>query len=216
MDTVWRNRELLWIGLQYTIKLFGVILVLGTAIGIVGGLSLLYGNRPLRWLFRFYVDIIRGMPLIVTIFIIYYGPVSYGINLEPFQSISVALSIFTGAHMSEIVRGAIQSVPLAQTEAAKALGLTFWQRFRSILLPQAMPMIMPPWTNLAVEALKGTSLAVLVSSNDLLFSVQKIAIRTGEYVNLYIAGLILYLIGAFLISRIGALVGSRFTYGVRA
>lgn len=215
MDTVWRNRDLLWIGLQYTIKLFGVIVVLGSVIGVAGGLSLLYGNRPLRWFFRFYVDVIRGMPLIVTIFIIYYGPVAYGINLEPFQSISLALSIFTGAHMSEIVRGGIQSVPFGQTDAAKAIGLTFWQRFRTILLPQAMPVMMPPWTNLTVEALKGTSLAVLVSSNDLLFSIQKVAIRTGEYVNLYVAGIVLYLIGAFLISRFGALVGRRFRYGVR-
>jgi ABC-type amino acid transport system permease subunit len=78
-----------------------------------------------------------------------------------------------------------------------------------------MPVMMPPWTNLTVEALKGTSLAVLVSSNDLLFSIQKVAIRTGEYVNLYVAGLVLYLIGAFLISRLGALVGRRFRYGVR-
>src|SRR5690606_11622904 len=99
---------------------------------------------------RAYVDIIRGMPLIVTIFILFYGPVAYGINLSSFQSIALALAIFAGAHMSEIVRGAIATIPRGQIDAAKSLGLTFWPRLFSIVLPQALPLMIPPWTNLAV------------------------------------------------------------------
>ena len=104
MDVVWDNRELLWIGLKYTFKLFAVVVVLGTLAGTLFGVGLLYGNIAIRLVLRAYVDIIRGVPLIVTIFLLFYGPVAYGVNLSSFQSIVLALSIFSAAHMAEIVR----------------------------------------------------------------------------------------------------------------
>jgi len=214
MDVVWDNRLLLWRGLQYTFKLFAVVVTLGTAIGILGGAGLLFGNRAVRGVLRAYVDIIRGVPLLVTIFLVFYGPVAYGINLSPFQSISFALSIFAGAHMSEIVRGSISSVPRGQTDAAKSLGLTFWPRLFSIILPQALPVILPPWTNLAADMFKGTSLAVLVSQSDFLFATQKRATAKGNYVAFYIAAIIVYFVCCFAISRAGVWLGRRFRFGV--
>ena len=214
MSIVWDNKHLLWEGLKFTLQLFIVVVALGTAIGIFGGVGLLFGNRPIRAVLRAYVDIIRGMPLLVTIFLLFYGPVAYGINLSPFQSIALALGIFAGAHMSEIVRGAIGSIPKGQIDAAKAIGLTFWPRFFFILLPQALPVILPPWTNLAAEMMKGTSLAVLVSQNDFLFASQKVAIRTTQYLPFYIAAAIVYFTLCFLISRAGVWLGRRFRFGV--
>src|SRR6266498_3952589 len=105
MDVVWANRHLLWLGLRYTFKLFALVFVISAAIGVLGGAALIYGNWPIKAVVRAYVDILRGIPLIVTIFPVVYGPVAYGINLSSVQSISFALSIFAGAHMSEIVRG---------------------------------------------------------------------------------------------------------------
>jgi polar amino acid transport system permease protein len=214
MSVVWRNRHLLWDGLRYTFRLFAVIVVLGTAIGVFGGVGLLYGNRVVRAVIRAYVDIIRGTPLIVTIFLIFYGPVAYGINLSSFNSIALALSIFAGAHMSEIVRGAISAIGKGQTDAAKALGLTFWPRFFSILLPQALPVMIPPWTNLAVDLLKGTSLAVLVSQPDFLFAIQKRAAANGHYLSFYTTAVAVYFVCCFTISRAGAWVGRRLRVGV--
>ncbi len=214
MDVVWDNRELLWQGLQYTLRLFAVVIVLGTAIGILGGVGLLYGPAAVRPVLRAYVDIIRGVPLIVTIFLLFYGPVAYGINLSSFQSISLALAIFAGAHMSEIVRGAIATIPRGQIDAAKSLGLTFWPRLFYVLLPQAVPLMIPPWTNLAVDMFKGTSLAVLVSQADFLFTVQKRASAKGHYIAFYVTAMAVYFLCCLAISRAGAWLGRRTRVGL--
>ena len=180
MEVVWDNRTLLWQGLKYTFRLFAVVVVLGTLTGTVFGIGLLYGNRAIRGVLRAYVDVVRGMPLIVTIFLVFYGSSAYEINLSPFQSIVLALSIFAAAHMAEIVRGSVSSIPAGQTDAAKSLGLTFWPRMASVILPQAAPIMMWPWTNLAVDMFKSTSLAILVSQADFLFSIQKRAIAERQ------------------------------------
>jgi polar amino acid transport system permease protein len=214
MEVVWDNRDLLWVGLKYTFKLFGFVVVLGTLAGIVFGIGLLYGNLIIRAILRAYVDIIRGVPLIVTIFLVFYGPAAYGFDPSPFQSIVLALSIFSAAHMSEIVRGAVSSIPAGQADAAKSLGLTFWRRMRYVILPQAAPIMMGPWTNLAVDMFKSTSLAILVSQADFLFAIQKRATAKGHYLAFYFAAIIVYFVCCFLISRAGAWAARRMRVGL--
>jgi polar amino acid transport system permease protein len=213
-DVVWDNRQLLWAGLVYTFKLFAVVVVVGTLLGTVFGIGLLYGNVVIRSVLRAYVDILRGMPLIVTIFLIFYGLSSYHLNLSPFQSIALALSIFSAAHMAEIVRGSVSSIPAGQTDAAKSLGLTFWRRMRWVILPQAAPIMMGPWTNLAVDMFKATSLAILVSQADFLFSIQKRAIAEREYISFYLAAIIVYFVCCMAISRAGAWASRRMRVGM--
>ena len=213
VDVVWDNRTLLWEGLKYSFKLFAVSVVLGTVAGTVFGIGLLYGSVVIRAILRAYIDIIRGMPLIVTIFLIFYGFSAYELNFSPFQSIALALSIFAAAHMAEIVRGAVGSVPNGQTDAAKSLGLTFWPRIRHVILPQAAPIMMGPWTNLAVDMFKATSLAILVSQADFLFSIQKRAIAEREYLAFYLAAIVVYFVCCFAISRAGAWATRRMRVG---
>jgi polar amino acid transport system permease protein len=211
---VWESRELLWEGLKYSFKLFFWVIIFGTGLGILVGVGLLYGIKPVKWILRLYVDVIRGLPLIVTIFVLFYGPVAYGLNLSPFQSIVLALSIFAATHMGEIVRGAVQSVPKGQEDAAKSLGLTFWPRTFSIILPQAAPIIMGPWTNLAVDMFKATSLALLVSQADFLFSIQKRAAANGHYMEHYIVAAIVYLVCCLAISQFGRWLTRRLQPGI--
>jgi polar amino acid transport system permease protein len=213
-EIVWDNRQLLWNGLIYTFKLFAVVVVLGTSMGIVFGIGLLYGNLVIRSVLRAYVDILRGMPLIVTIFLIFYGLSAYEVNFSPFQSIALALSIFAAAHMAEIVRGSVSSITAGQTDAAKALGLTFWPRIAWVILPQAAPIMMGPWTNLAVDMFKATSLAILVSQADFLFSIQKRAIAEREYISFYMAAIVIYFVCCFAISRAGAWASRRMRVGM--
>ena len=213
MEIVWDNRELLWKGLEYSFRLFVVVGILSTLIGTVFGIGLLYGNLAIRGLLRVYVDIIRGMPLIVTIFLIFYGLPAYGLNMSQFQAIALSLSIFAAAHMAEIVRGAVSSIAVGQTDAAKSLGLTFWPRMTSVILPQAAPILIGPWTNLAVDMFKATSLAILVSQADFLFSIQKRAIAERSYMAFYLAAIVVYLICCLGISRAGALASRRFRAG---
>lgn len=214
MDVVWNSRYLLWEGLQYTFKLFAFVIVAATLLGILLGVGLLYGSWLIRRAIRLYVDVIRGIPLIVVIFLLFYGPVAYGINLSPFQSIAAALSIFSAAHMAEIVRGAVSSVAKGQTDAAKSLGLTFWPRFLYVVLPQAAPMMMGPWTNLAVDVFKGTSLAVLVSQADFLFAINKRATAKGNFMTFYLSAMAVYFVCCFTISRAGAWATRKLRVGI--
>src|SRR5713226_6255127 len=113
-------------GLLMTIQVSLVVMILGSLIGLFGGLALLYGNRPLRGFVRGYVDVVRGLPLLVLIFLIFYGIPAAGIPVPNFVAGVISLSVFAGAQISELVRGGIGSIPKGQTDASMALGLTFW------------------------------------------------------------------------------------------
>ena len=216
MQTVLDNTHLIARGLTNTLQLSALIIAFGTAIGLFGGLGLLYGPLPVRAFLRGYVDIVRGTPLLVIFFLIFYGLPPLGIAISGFFTAVIAFSLFAGGHISEIIRGAVASIPRGQTDAAKALGLTFWPRTTSVLLPQALPIALPPWVNTAVEMVKGTSLVVLVSVNDLTFETVKIAERTGNPMPLYIAAVLIYVVVNLVISRLGAWLERRVSYGVVA
>ncbi len=216
MQTVVDNFDLLLGGLRVTLQLSVVIVVLGTVIGVLGGLGLLYGRRWLRMLIRLYVDVVRGTPVLVLIFLTYWVLPELvpriEVELSGFQAVTIALSFFAGAHVSEIVRGAVAVVPGAQTDAAKSLGLTFWPRIRFVILPQALPAILPPWINTAIEMVKGTSLAALVSVGDLLQETQQVVERTTDAMPLYITAAAMYVVLNLAISRVGAWFERRLSY----
>ena len=212
MHAVIANFPLLMQGLIVTLQISVLVIVAGTILGTLGGLGLLYGPLALRLLLRLYVDLARGLPLLVQIFIIFYVPPALHIEISGFGAVVVALSLFAGAHISEIVRGAVAAIPQGQSDAAKSLGLTFWPRTWSVILPQAMPAIIPPWTNTAVEMVKGSSLAYLVSVSELLFATYKIVGRTGVAMPLYITAALLYFAVNFALSRAGALLERRMRF----
>jgi polar amino acid transport system permease protein len=214
MQTVIDNFGLLMRGLAVTLQLSALIIVIGTTIGVFGGLGLLYGPAVVRAILRGYVDIVRGTPLLVIIFLIFYGLPALNVDISGFGAAVIAFSLFAGAHVSEIIRGAVAAVPKGQTDAAKALGLTFWPRIGSIILPQALPIILPPWVNTAVEMVKGSSLVVLVSVSDLMFATVKVAERTGDPMPLYITAAGIYIVVNLAISRFGVWLERRISYGV--
>jgi polar amino acid transport system permease protein len=212
MQTVIEELPLLLQGVAITLQISAIVIIAGTIIGIFGGLGLLYGPVWLRALLRGYVDLVRGLPLLVTIFIIFYVPPGFNIEVNGFAAVVVALSVFAGAHISEIVRGSVSSVSKGQSDAARALGLTFWPRIWNVILPQALPAIIPPWTNTAIEMVKGSSLAYLVSVSELLFQTYKIVGRTGAAMELYIAAALLYFGINFALSRMGIWLERRVRY----
>ena len=212
MQTVIDNFDLLLRGLRVTIELSALIILIGAIVGLFGGVGLLYGPLPIRALLRAYVDVVRGTPLLVQIFLLYYGPTAFDVQVDGFRAATAALGFFAGAHTSEIVRGAVHAVPRGQTDAAKSLGLTFWPRLRYVLLPQALPAMLPPGVNTAVEMVKGTSLVVLVSVSDLLFQARKVAERTGDPMPIYVATALIYFVVCFGISRLGLWIERRFRF----
>ena len=212
METVIRSWPLIMRGLLVTLEVSALVLLLGTIVGIGGGLSLLYGRRPLRWLARIYVDTIRGIPLLVLIFAIFYGFPVLGLKVSALVAAVIALSIFCGAHVSEVIRGGIDSIPKGQVDAGKAIGLTFNQRLRYVIFPQAISRIIPPWVNTAVELVKASSLVSLVSVVDLMLAIQQIVGRTRETLLLYAVAALLYFLVNYIISMIGLRLEKRFAY----
>ena len=212
MQVVIDNLPLLLRGLVVTLQISIVVIVAGSIVGTFGGLGLLFGPKWLRAVLRIYVDVVRALPLLVQIFIIFYVPATFGIDVNSFGALVAALSLFAGAHISEIVRGAVSSVPKSQTDAGKSIGLTFWPRTWYVILPQALPAVIPPWTNTAVEMVKGSSLGYLLSESELLFATYKVVGRAQHALEFYIAAAVLYFVVNFLVARFGAWLERRVRY----
>lgn len=205
----WAARNQLLAGLGVTAQLSVLTIVSGSLVGIFGGIGLTYGPLPVRFLLRVYVDAVRGIPVLVLILFSYYGLALLGIQISPFTAGVVALGGFCGAHMSETVRGALESIPAGQTEAAKAIGLRFGQRLRYVLLPQAVRRLLPPWVNTAVEMVKGTTLLSIIGVVELLLATQQTIARNYLILQFYFAAGMLYVLVNFTISQLGALLERR-------
>lgn len=188
--------------LFYTIPLtifsfsLGMILAIATAIARISGISVL------RVLAKVYVSAIRGTPLLVQLFIIFYGLPNLGIKFDPFPSAIIAFSLNVGAYASEIVRAAIQSIPKGQWEAGYSIGMTNWQAMKRIILPQAARVSVPPLSNSFISLVKDTSLASLILVAELFRKAQEIAATSYEFLLLYIEAAFLYWIMCFILTII--------------
>lgn len=213
IDLILASAPLIGRGLFVTLLVSVSVLLLGTVIGLGGGLCLLYGARPLQLAARVYVDTLRGIPQLVLIFAIFYGFPVLGLPLSAMLAGILALSLFCGAHVAEVVRGAVASIPRGQSDAAMGIGLNFRQRLRHVILPQAVVRILPAWVNTAVEIVKSSSLVSLVSVVDLTMAVQQIVGRTREALLFYAVAAALYFLLNFTLSMAGQRLEKRFSHG---
>lgn len=168
MNLIIENAPLFWIGLKATLALAAVTLLASTVLGIVLGTLATLKSKPLRWLVAFYVETFRDIPLIVTIFTIFFGAPYLGVPLQPFPAVALGLSLWGGANGAEIVRGGIVSVAQGQREAAAALGLRTWKIYLLILWPQALRAVLPAYTGLLALIIQSTSLGALVGVTEFL------------------------------------------------
>ena len=195
-DTIELVRESLGPLLEGTLK--GTIPL--TAIGFAGGLVValivalmrLSPVAPIAALGRAYVSIIRGTPLLLQLFIIFYGLPSLGITVDPFPSACIAFTLNVGGYASEIVRAAILSVPKGQSEAAATVGMDYATTMRRIVLPQAARVAVPPMSNTLISLVKDTSLASTILVTELLRKAQEIAAPTYEFFTLYTVAAVYY------------------------
>jgi polar amino acid transport system permease protein len=168
MSLIVDNLPLFLIGLRATLILAAITLVASTVIGVTMGILATLPSRLVRILVAFYVETLRDIPLIVTIFTIFFGAPFLGAPLEPMPAVAIGLSLWGGANGAEIVRGGIRSVPAGQAEAADALGLRRWQIYALILLPQAVRAVLPAYTGLLALIVQSTSLGALVGVTEFL------------------------------------------------
>ena len=155
-------------GLWITIALGAVSIVAGLVTGLLMALARLYGAPAVQVLARIYIDVFRSIPLLVLLVLVYYALPFVGIRLTSFTSAATALTLVSCAYTSEIFRAGIQAIPKGQFEAADAIGLSFFNRMRDVVLPQAFRIVVPPLTSNCINVLKDTALASVVAMPDLL------------------------------------------------
>ncbi|MBQ0066374.1 MAG: amino acid ABC transporter permease [Firmicutes bacterium] len=191
IDSFWK---LVVPGIKVTIPLTIISFSIGMVIALFTALVQTAKIPVLRHLARFYVWIIRGTPMIVQLFVVYFGLPSIGIILSPFPSAVIVFSLSVGAYCSETVRAAIESVPRGQLEAGYCVGMTYSQTMFHIIIPQALKTAFPPLSNSLIGLVKDTSLAYSVAIVEILATAQRIAARTYDYFWLYIEAGFVYLI----------------------
>ena len=204
---LWLARFPLLKGLGMTISISFLAIVIGTLLGIAVGLTLTYGYKP----FRGYTDFIRGTPVLVLVLASYYVLSTIGIDLGPFEAGVLALSVFCSSHVGELTRGALQAIPKGQTEAAKAIGLTFSQTFFYVLGPQALRSALPAWVNTAAEMVKASTLLSILGVAELLLRTQELISRTFLSLEFYFFAGFLYFVINYGIERFGRYVERKVT-----
>ncbi|MEU7582096.1 ectoine/hydroxyectoine ABC transporter permease subunit EhuC [Streptomyces sp. NPDC041068] len=188
----------IWITIQLT--LYSAALATVVAFGI--GIARTHHSRFVRFLAGFYTEVFRGTSSLVLMFWIFFVlPQLVGWALVPMWAAVLALGLSYGAYGAEIVRGALNAVTPAQREAGVALSFTPWQRMRLILLPQAVPEMIPPFSNLLIELLKGTALVSLLGIGDVSFAAYLVRLATTESAQIYSITLVIYFVIAFVLTR---------------
>ncbi|MDQ0204553.1 amino acid ABC transporter permease [Pectinatus haikarae] len=211
LDLVIKSFPLLLAGALITIKITLISVTIGIFIGLFVGIARIVNIRAVKLFAAVYVDFIRGTPLLVQIFIIYFAmPIVLGIKIDPLIAAITACSINSGAYVAEIFRAGIQAVDEGQMEAGRSLGLTWPQTMRYIIIPQAFKSVIPPLGNEFIALLKDSSLVSVIGFEELTRRGQLIIARTYGSLEIWLSVAFLYLIMTVTISRLVAYLERRF------
>jgi polar amino acid transport system permease protein len=212
MSVMLNSLPFLWQGLLVTLQVSAIVVATAFGVGVTFGVGLSFGPRWIAWPIRIYSDLIRGLPLLVLIFTVYYMLPLTGLNVTNFWAAVSALAAFQSAHVAEVTRGAVQSIPLGQHEAGKAIGLTFGQRMIYVVFPQALRRFLPPWINTVVSTVQGSALVSLVGIVDLMLAIQQVIGRTFKPMPMYLLGALIYFIINYALSLTSRTLEARFAY----
>ncbi|MFC2078907.1 amino acid ABC transporter permease [Candidatus Bipolaricaulota bacterium] len=181
-------------------------IVLGFVVGIFLALGRVYGPRPIRWLTGGYISFFRGTPLLVQLLVVYYGLPPYlsqlGLQITPLMAAIIGLGLNSAAYQAEYFRGAVQSIQSGQMMAARAVGLSRVKSIAYVILPQALRLVIPSWSNELIYSIKYSSLAYFVSLTELTFVGKKIALHTARTFETYIIVATIYLVIVLIVSRL--------------
>ncbi|MFM0654128.1 amino acid ABC transporter permease [Paraburkholderia sediminicola] len=191
---------LLYAGLVFTVPLTLASFAIGIVVAFIVALVRLFGPRWAVACVRFYVWLFRGSPLLVQLFVIFYGLPNVGIVLDPLTAAIIGFSLNVGAYNSEVIRGVIESIPKGQWEAAYSMGMTRQQALRRAILPQAARVALPPLSNSFIALVKDTSLAAVLTVPEVFQAAQRIASVTYEPLILYTEAALVYLVFSSVLS----------------
>jgi polar amino acid transport system permease protein len=202
MSLIYQAREMLFAGTLVTIEITMLAAILVVAMSFMAGLARLSRSWIVRTIALIYIELFRGVALLVQLFWLFFVLPLFGIYLEPITTAVIGLGLCNGAYGAEIVRSAVQAVPRGQVDAAVALNYDRFQRMRKIILPQAIPMMIPPFGNLTIELLKATALVSLITIQDLSFQALTLRTTTMKTVEPFALVLIVYFLIAMCISLV--------------
>ena len=198
-DSFWK---ILLPGLTVTIPLTVISFSFAMAVAVTAALIQFAGVNVLRQLCRFYIWVFRGTPLLVQLFVVFYGLPRLGVVIEPFPAAVIVFSLNEGAYCAEIIRAALESVPPGQLEAGYCAGMSYLQTMRRIILPQAMRTAFPSLSNSLIAMVKDTSLAANITVTEMFMVTQRIVARTYEPLALYIEVGLIYLLFSTVLTKL--------------
>jgi len=202
MELTWNIIPKLLEGTAVTIELTVIAIAMGVLMGIPVALGRVYGNKAIYAFCTFFVEIIRGTPLLTQLFILYFGLPSIGIMLSPFLAALIGMGINSAAYQAEYFRGAIQSVKKEQLIAAYSLGMKQNQAIRYIVLPQMFRLVIPSWSNELIYLLKYSSMAYMIQAPEIMSQGRLIASRNFRTFEVFIVVALIYLILVLVLSKI--------------
>lgn len=200
LNYIWEILPALADGVKITMIMTATSMGLAAVLSVFLALGKMYGPRPLQAFCSFYIELFRGTPLLVQLFIIYYGLPEIGLNFPSLIAAIVGFGLNSGAYQAEYLRGAIQSIKEGQLEAARSVGMSFFTSMRTIILPQALRRVIPSWSNDVIYTLKYTSVAFMIGAQELTSVGKIMAGRYFRFADTFIVVGAIYLILVYIFS----------------
>jgi His/Glu/Gln/Arg/opine family amino acid ABC transporter permease subunit len=212
MDLVLASLPLLARGAATTLYLSAAAILLATLLGLVLALMQLYGGVVLRAIVEVYLYLVRGVPLLVLLFAMYYALPYAGVQIEPVTGAILVIAVYFAAFMTEVFRGAVLSVSKGQWEAGRAIGLTTPWILADVVLQQALRVAGPPFINTCIMVVKGTSLVAIIGLSDVTYVGRQIVERALAPFEIFGAVALVYFVICFVLSRVGQRLEKRLNY----
>jgi polar amino acid transport system permease protein len=198
-NLIWRHFDKLWGGLLLSLELAVVSIAIGIVIGLVLAVWYVSAGRVVRAIIAAYVEFIRNVPLILLVYLVFYGvPTVVDLAYDAPTSFVLTLSVYSGAYLVEVFRSGLEAVPRGQLDAGKAIGLTPWQRLVHVRLPTMLRITLPALSNTFISLFKDTSIASVISVPELTFGAQWINFNTFRIVEVYLVTTAMYLVTGYI------------------
>ena len=181
-------------GLLITFQVAFVSLGIGILIGLPAAFARVYGPKWLQWIVTAFIEILRGTPVLVQLFLVYYGLPQFGVTFSAFISAYIALGLNSGAYQTEYFRGAIQAIGSGQMMAARSIGMTRMQAIKHVIVPQALRLAIPAWSNEAVSMIKISSILYLIAVPEMMTVAKELLTRYYNPFQTYITAGVVYLV----------------------
>jgi len=189
-------------GTVVTLQLTAVGVGMGFVLGLLSALARVYGSKWVRWLAVGYIELFRGTPVLVQLFLVYFGLPGLGITLSRMTAAFLALGLNSGAYQAEYLRGSLLAIGEGQMMAGRAIGMSRAKTIWYIILPQALRLVIPAWANEPISLLKSTAVAFLIAVPDLMTKAKAVAAQTYDPIGSYLAVAVVYLVMVFILNEV--------------